>query len=395
MIKDRHQARDILYNTFETPQTEIVSVRESFGRVLAEDIFTDRDFPDTRKSAVDGYAHIPGHSQYELKGETGAGRKGPSAINGKETVFVMTGASVPEGTLSVARVEDCTDNDGTVTIPEMAAGENVNNIGEECFKDTIVAEKGSVIKDNLYPVLFYLGRSEVKVFKRPKIGIFVTGDEILEVEDDYQKGLVFNTNRYILESFFTRFGFDFEYYGHVKDSREEVAGAFEEMSSKYDIIISSGGISMGKYDFVKDVFRNYGYEILFERTRIKPGSPLMLAKRSGCTFIGMPGYPAAFTTNLLFYVLPALRKAYGHKDNEFAVVDAVMTTDTRAKEGRFELNRAVVSVEEGRFYASDAGTQKTSHYNSFASVNGLILLDEETGSLSEGDMAKVLILDVK
>ncbi len=219
-------------------------------------------------------------------------------------------------------------------------------------------KKGSVISDSVYPVLFYLGRREVEVYKRPKIGVFVTGDEILEVEDDFQKGLVFNTNRYILESFFNRFGFDYEYYGHVKDSREEVAAAFEEMSEKYDIIISSGGISMGKYDFVKDVFRNFDYEILFERTRIKPGSPLMLAKRSGCTFIGMPGYPAAFTTNLMFHVLPALRRAYGQADNEFKVVDAVLKTDTRAKEGRFELNRAIVEVEDGQIYVSDAGTQK-------------------------------------
>ncbi len=181
----------------------------------------------------------------------------------------------------------------------------------------------------------------------------------------------------------------------MKDSREEVAAAFEEMSEKYDIIISSGGISMGKYDFVKDVFRNFDYEILFERTRIKPGSPLMLAKRSGCTFIGMPGYPAAFTTNLMFHVLPALRRAYGQADNEFKVVDAVLKTDTRAKEGgRFELNRAIVEVEDGQIYVSDAGTQKTSHYNSFAFVNGLLLLDENTGSLAKGDVAKVLLISI-
>ncbi|MGD9809490.1 MAG: molybdopterin molybdotransferase MoeA [Deferribacterales bacterium] len=394
MTADRHQARELLYSSFDTPQTEKISVRDSYGRVLAEDIKTVRAYPDTRKSAVDGYAHIPGYESYKLLGETGAGRKGPEFIKDAETVFVMTGATVPEGALSVARVEDCKDEDGTVTIPAMGAGENINNIGEECAEGALVAEKGSVITEGLFPVLFYLGRSEIEVFKRPKIGIFVTGDEILEVEDKYRKGMVFNTNKYILESFFNRFGFDYEYYGHVKDNREDVAKAFDEMSEKYDIIISSGGISMGKYDFVKDVFRSFEYDILFERTKVKPGSPLMLAKKSGCTFIGMPGYPAAFTTNLFFYVLPALRKAYGQKNNEFKVIDAVMKTDTRAKEGRFEMNRAVVEVENGVFYASDAGTQKTSHFNSFASVNGLLLLDENTGSLKKGNKAKVLLINI-
>jgi len=394
MIADRHQAREILYSAFEKPASERISVRDSFGRVLAENIYADRDYPDTRKSAVDGYAHILGHENYILKGETGAGRKGPKKIEGAETVFVMTGASVPDGTVAVARVEDCTDNNGVITIPTLSSGENVNNIGEECLKGALVASVGSVVVDSLYPVLFYMGIREVEVYKKPKIGIFVTGDEILEVEDDFQSGLVFNTNRYILETFFKKFGFDYDYYGHVKDSREEVAAAFEEMSSKYDIIISSGGISMGKYDFVKDVFRNFDYEIMFERTKIRPGSPLMLAKRSGCAFIGMPGYPAAFTTNLMFYVLPALRKAYGQADCEFKIIDAVMKNSTRAKEGRFEMNRAVVEVEDGVFYASDAGTQKTSHFYSFAKVNGLLLLDEKTGALSKGDIAKVLLLNI-
>jgi len=391
MIADRHQARKILYTNLEQSETETISVRDSFNRVLAEDIYTERDYPDTRKSAVDGYAHIPGRKTYICRGETGAGRKGPEKIEEGETVFVMTGATVPDGAVSVARVEDCTAESESVSIPETAEGENINLIGEECSAGTLSVPKGTQVCGSVYPVLFYMGRKEVKVFKRPKIGIFVTGDEILEVEDDYRIGMVFNTNRYILESYFRRFGFDYEYFGHVKDSREEVAAAFEKMSEKYDIIISSGGISMGKYDFVKDVFRNFDYEILFERTRIKPGSPLMFAKRKGCAFIGMPGYPAAFTTNLLFYVLPALRRAYGHSEPEFKTVNAVMKTDTRAKEGRFELNRAVLEVEDGVFYASDPGTQKTSHFNSFAKVNGLILLDENTGSLKTGDTAKILI----
>jgi molybdopterin molybdotransferase len=394
MAVDRFTAKKILRQLFDKPQIETVSVRESLGRVLAEDVRADFDFPDTVKSAVDGYAHVPGYASYILKGETGAGRKGPASISDNETVFVMTGATVPEGATAVARVEDCTDDGGVVAVPEMKAGENINNIGEECLKGALIAECGSRIEDCLYPVLFNLGRREVQVYKRQKIGIFVTGDEILEVEDGYSKGLVFNTNRYILESFFAKAGFDFEYFGHVKDRREEVAAAFEKMSEKYDIIISSGGISMGKYDFVKDVFRSFGYEVLFERTKIKPGSPLIAAKKNGCAFIGMPGYPAAFTTNLLFYILPALKNAHGYKNYEFPVIDAIMADDTRAKEGRFELNRARVFVEDGVFYAADGASQKTSHFNSFANVNGFILLDENTGSLKKGDRAKVLLINV-
>ncbi|MGE4268374.1 MAG: molybdopterin molybdotransferase MoeA [Deferribacterales bacterium] len=392
MKVSRHKAKEILYSIACMPETEEVDVRDSYMRVLAEDILTERDYPDCRKSAVDGYAHIPGHSSYDQIGETGAGRKGAESISGDETVFVMTGGNVPDNALAVARVEDCKIENGRVVIPECKNGENINKIAEENSKGDVAASKGSVVTDGLFPVLFYLGRGRVKVYKRPKIGIFVTGDEILEAGEEYRKGFVYNTNKYILESMFRKHGFDFEYAGHVKDSKEDVAEAFEMMSEKYDIIISSGGISMGKYDYVKEVFNTCGYEILFSRTGIKPGSPLMTAKKDGCTFIGMPGYPAAFMTNLVFYIIPFLKKCYGYETFENEEVNVVTGGKTSCKEGRFDINRAVVRAENGVLTAFDAGTQKTSHFISFARVNALLLLDEETGSLDKGDSARAIFL---
>lgn len=391
MKVDRHRAKEILFSMLNTAGTETVSVTESFGRVLAEDISAPRDFPDRRKSAVDGYAHIIGHSEYRLIGETGAGRQGAESISGNETVFVMTGGNVPDGADAVARVEDCTETDGAVSIGVHKKGDNINNIAEENAKGDIIAEKGAVIRKGLYPVLYYIGKHEVEVYKRPKIGIFVTGDEILEVGDDYKEGFVYNTNKYILESFFRDAGFDFYYAGHVKDSKDDVEQAFKKMSEEFDIIISSGGISMGKYDYVKEVFTTCGYDVLFQRTMIKPGSPLMAAKKDGCFFIGMPGYPAAFLTNLIFYVLPALKKAYGYSSYENEPMNVVMGSATSSKEGRFDINRAVVRVENGILTAYDAGTQKTSHFNSFAGVNALLLLDEKTGKLKPGEMTRAII----
>ncbi|MGE4319749.1 MAG: molybdopterin molybdotransferase MoeA [Deferribacterales bacterium] len=391
MKVDRFKAREILYSIMNTIGTEEVSVTDSFGRVLAEDITAPRDFPDCRKSAVDGYAHIIGSESYTLIGETGAGRKGAEKIIGGETVFVMTGGNVPEGADAVSRVEDCSAEGDVISVPDQKKGDNINSIAEENSAGDIIARKGAVIEKGLYPVLFYIGKHTVEVYKRPKIGIFVTGDEILEAGDEYQKGFVYNTNKYILESFFRGAHFDFHYAGHVKDSRDEVKEAFEKMSEEYDIIISSGGISMGKYDYVKEVFTTCGYEVLFQRTAIKPGSPLMTAVKDGCVFIGMPGYPAAFLTNLLFYVLPALKKAYGRSDHDIAPVEVVMGSDTPSREGRFDINRAVVRSENGKLTAYDAGTQKTSHFNSFAVVNALLLLDETKGSLKKGDSVKAVL----
>lgn len=392
MKVDRKQAKEMLYSLFGENKTEEIKVKDCLHRVLAEDIFAPRNFPDTRRSAVDGYAHILGSDVYRVTGETGAGRKGPESVAVGEAVFVMTGGNVPDGAEAVARVEDCETADGSVRVPAQKMGDNINNISEENSEGDKLADKGSFIDNGLFPVLHSLGFGTVKVYKRPKIGVFVTGDEILEAGDEYVKGFVYNTNRYILEPFFVKYGFDFEYAGHVKDSKEGVREAFEKMAQKYDVIISSGGISMGKYDYVKEVFKTCGYEILFQRTAIKPGSPLMAAKREKGVFIGMPGYPAAFMTNLVFYVLPALKKAYGFKDYEIAPVNVVMGSATSSREGRFDINRAIVRAENGVLTAYDAGTQKTSHFNSFANVNAFLLLDEQTGKLQKGDAAKALLI---
>jgi molybdopterin molybdotransferase len=392
MRVSRQKAKEILYSIALQPETEMVDVRDSYLRVLAADVLTERNYPDCRKSAVDGYAHIIGCESYNPVGETGAGRRGAESISGDETVFVMTGGNVPDNANAVARVEDCKVENGRVFIPESKEGENINRIAEENAKGDIAATKGSVVKDGLFPVLFYLGKGKVEVYKRPKIGIFVTGDEILEAGDDYREGFVYNTNRYILESMFRKYGFDFEYAGHVKDSKEEVAAEFEKMSKKYDIIISSGGISMGKYDYVKEVFNTCGYEILFSRTAIKPGSPLMAAKKDGGVFIGMPGYPAAFMTNLVFYIIPFLKKCYGYETFENEELNVIMGSKTSSRDGRFDINRAVVSSENGVLTAVDAGAQKTSHFISFSKVNALLLLDEETGKLEKGDSARAIFL---
>ena len=177
MKVDRFKARELLYSVMNSIGTEQVSVTECFGRVLAEDIFAPRDFPDRRKSAVDGYAHIIGGESYVVIGETGAGRKGAESIKANETVFVMTGGNVPDGADAVTRVEDADVTGDSVKLPVQKSGDNINNIAEENKKGDKLAGKGAVIEKGLYPVLFSVGKHKVEVYKRPKIGIFVTGDE--------------------------------------------------------------------------------------------------------------------------------------------------------------------------------------------------------------------------
>lgn len=390
----RNEAEKIIHEHIKTPAVELIPTRESLGRVLAEDVFTPAAYPDTPKSAVDGYAFKHGRVEYLMMGDVAAGENSIKELGENEAAFIMTGGTIPKGADTVARIEDCEEGDKFVNIPaESSKGENINNVGEEAEAGTLFIKSGTRIVNNVYPALFYLGKSEIKVFKSPKVGFFTTGDEIREVEEGYKEGKVFNTNRYILESFLTAVGADWEYYGAVKDSFEDVDRAMNEMTEKYDIIISSGGVSMGKYDFVKKVFLEKEFDVHFSRTKLRPGSPLFFANRDEKLFFGMPGYPAAFTTNAVFYLMPALKKALGRTDWANIPKNVEFKTATRAKEGRFEINRVTVVNENGRLFAYDPGTQKTSHYASFAQVNALVMLDEETGSLNIGDRGKVLLLN--
>jgi len=387
------EAKAILNSLTTTYGTEKVSVRDSWGRTLAENITVPRDYPDVHKSAVDGYAFKHGRKTYKLTGEVAAGDKSGASVKDDETIFVMTGGTVPYGADTVARVEDCEDNDGMITIPEsVGAGDSVNLSGEEAKKGEHVISKGVVIDKGLYPALFYLGKSEVEVYKKPRVAAFVTGDEILEVEEKFAEGMVFDTNRRILESCLNSLGIKPDFFGPIGDTEAEVANAFKEMCKDHDIIISSGGVSMGKYDFVKKVFKEHDFELFIEKTCIKPGSPLMVAKRDNKLFLGMPGYPAAFLTNFVFYAVPLFRKALGVIDFENKVHKAILKTEMKARKGRMDLDRAVVTVENGRYTAADPGSQLTSHFINFAQVNALVLIDENTGSLPAGTEADTIII---
>ncbi|WP_022851889.1 molybdopterin molybdotransferase MoeA [Limisalsivibrio acetivorans] len=393
MIHTHKEAKAIINGLFKNYGTERISIRESWGRTLAEDIFVPRDYPDVNKSAVDGYAVKAGRTEYTGIGEVAAGGEASRPIEPHEAVFVMTGGTVPEGADAVVRIEDCKVERDSVTIPDnVQAGTCVNPAGDEARKGELAVHKGAIIHRGLYPALYYLGKSKVKVYKRPRIAAFVTGDEIMEVEDEFKEGMVFDTNRRILETYLNPMNLKPDFFGPIGDTEEDVARAFKEMCSEHDIIISSGGISMGKYDFVKKVFQEHDFEVLVERTRIKPGSPLMIARREDKLFIGMPGYPAAFLSNFAYYILPALRKALGIVEYENVLHKAILDTDMPARTGRMDINRAIVNVENGRYHAANPGTQLTSHFISFGGVDGLVLIDPETATLKKGEEADLLLL---
>lgn len=335
------EALEIILDAVPAFGTETVHVKKSSGRVLSRDLFTTRAFPDTRLSAIDGYAfRIARVDDYLSVGNVGAGHLPGFILQPGECAAVMTGAPVPEGTDCMVRIEECDVLDGRVKPRvDLSPGDLINETGSEGPAGYCLASAGSVLNKSLYPAVFYAGIPEVTVYRQPKIGMMRTGDELCDVDETPVKGQVFDTNGYILESVLQEIGLTVTTRVHAMDDMASIQNAFAKLADSCDIIVSSGGVSMGDFDFVKKVFHEQDYRVLIQGTGIKPGRPLMVTESAGKLFFGMPGYPAAFFTNCLVYLVPALKKAAGRTDFHHRFITASLQNSMKSRKGRLYLNR--------------------------------------------------------
>lgn len=392
-----NEARRAILRAVKEPGTETIPVRESLGRVLARDLTVPRDYPDTRRSAVDGYALRFGDGEsFQLVGEVAAGEIPDCTLEPGQCVMVMTGGTVPERANCVVKVEDCEKDAGRIRVQvAMEPGTYINEPGSETTAGTPLLQAGARLNHGRYSALFYAGISEVEVYKRPRVAVLITGEELREVEDEPAPGKAFNTNRYILESVFSRLGVSCAVDKWIPDRVETTRQALNTLSESCQFVVSSGAVSMGRYDYIKDVFQESDFSLVIEGTAIKPGSPLLVAERSETLFFGMPGYPSAFLTNALLYLVPALKKACGRIDFDHVPIEAELATPMHARRGRLDACRATLEVEDGRWFASDPGSQTTSHFLNFAKVNGLVLLPESMGDQPVGAEVKALCFDLE
>lgn len=375
-------------------ERETVPVTESLNRILAEDLINPMEHPDLAKSAVDGFALPELHAgHYRIAGEIAAGESSIPALSPGETFFVMTGAPVPDGSRTVIRVEDTEqENDHVVITGEVRENENINQVGSESPAGCLFARKGDSITKGLYPALVYAGIENIPVFRRPRVALLSSGNELLEPGEPYTPGMAYNVNRYIFQTMTDRLPLHLDVVATLPDDRKMTEKSFRELTEKYDLVITSGGISRGKFDYIRDVLSASPFDLILDRTAIRPGSPLMAAGLEKTLFMAMPGYPAAFLTNMVLYLLPLLRKSCGSTRYMPEVVKGVLATSMRSREGTDTFNRAEVELRDGEFCASDPGTQKTSHFLSFSRVGGLVYLDRGTGILPEGSEVDIYLL---
>jgi molybdopterin molybdotransferase len=381
-----------LLEAVQPVETTRLEIGDAFGHVLATEVKTPRPFPDTMRSAVDGYAlGTLDTTEFSVLDTLAAEDLPRAGLSGANAVAVMTGATVPDGSQAVIRVESTSLNQQRVTIQQQPeAGENINRIGEEFGKGELVLPAGVRLDAVRHSVLCYLGLDRVKVYRRPRVGVLITGNELLKPGQSHRPGMVYESNSFVLSNTLRQLGMDVVVRGPVEDKPEVIAKVVDQLAWQNDLVVTSGGVSVGQFDYIRPLLQQSGFDLLVDRTRIKPGRPMLVARRDQKLFFGMPGYPAAFLTNIMAYLIPVLRKLSGLENVHPSGRIAKLAQPVKGREKRWDFVRVKLAYEGSVVTATPVTKQMTSQYISMAHADGLIILDDQCSGLAAGTEVKVM-----
>ena len=375
--------------------SETVAFEEAFGRVLAEDVVAADDNPPADNSGMDGYALRAADTPGELRvlGDIPAGLVPRSRVEAGTALRIMTGAFVPEGADAVAQVE-ITDGGLEVVRVEraVATGANIRRRGEDIRAGSVVIRSGTVIGAAEVAMLAAVRKTSVAVSRRPTVAILATGDELLSPHEPPASGKIVNSNTYLLAALVRAAGAVPLPLGIVRDTREATIAAFED-ASQADFILSSGGVSVGAYDFVKDALEALGAESKFWRVAMKPGKPVVLSRLRNRVCLGLPGNPVSCFVSFHLFVAPALRKAMGVAGRLLLeAVDTRLEAPLRAGGDRRTYLRVQVSVRDGELVSRPMTSQGSGSLSSIVQANGLAIVAEGTKRVEEGSLVPTLLL---
>ena len=377
--------------------TERVTLQQSINRVLAEDVVATINVPGHTNSAMDGYAlsgdDLPDTAprQYSVIGTALAGRPFRGQCHAGQCVRIMTGAVMPAGTDTVVMQEH--SEKLTDTEIRLAAGnnkgQNVRLAGEDISQGSIVLKKGHCIQAADLGVIASIGIAEISVYRRPRIAFFSTGDELRSIGDTLGTGDIYDSNRYSLHGMLSQLNAEIIDLGVVKDKLNDLRDAFEAASSQADLIISTGGVSVGEADFVKNIIEEMG-EIHIWKIAMKPGRPVTFGQLENAVFFGLPGNPVSVMTTFYQFVLPAIQQLSGQGARSPLTFEVLCTSSLRKRPGRFECQRGVLSRDEtGLLTVKVTGKQGSGILTSMSAANCLILLAEDCAGIDAGDFVTV------
>ncbi|HEX6190520.1 MAG TPA: gephyrin-like molybdotransferase Glp [Pyrinomonadaceae bacterium] len=382
--------------------TEPVPIGEVLGRILGEDVVADSDLPPFDRAQMDGYAVRAADvettpARLRIVGESAAGAGWHHEMKAGEAVRIMTGAPVPKGADSVQQVELTRELNeaGTVEILEpVEIGRSIVRQAAEIRSGETVLRAGEEISAQAIATLASFGYARVKVGRQPRVAVMATGSELVSVEQKPARDQIRDSNNYTIEAFAKLAGATVERLPLAGDDTELLKKQMAATLERCDMLITSGGVSMGLYDFTKTAFRELGAEILFERVALKPGKPTVFGKICDKLIFGLPGNPVSVAVTFNLFARAALRAMQGATEKTLPEVTAVLARNVKASPDRDSYLPAVLRTDEdGRLLAEPLKWGGSSDFVSFARANGLIMVPAG-GSLAAGDFAKCLSLSV-
>lgn len=377
---------------------ERVALDEALARILAEDVRADIDLPPFDRARMDGYALRSEDAStvpvtLRLIGEVAAGAVFTTAIGPGEAVKIFTGAPMPPGADAVQKVE-VTEADGeTVIIKEaVKPGQFVTPRASEVSRGEIVARAGREVGPAEMAVLASFGYSNVTVGRRPCVGIMATGNELVDVAQIPSDGQIRNSNTYTIASYAEQAGAITHVLPSVEDSLDATRAALLAASEGNNVVITSGGVSMGDYDLVKAALSEIGAEVFFDKVIVRPGKPVVFARRDDVFFFGLPGNPVSTSVTFNLFVRPAIRRMMGHGSPGPQSFPAYAAKPIRDPSIRRSYLPGRLSFEEGRVLIEPLKWGGSSDLVAFMAANALVVVPEEVHDVAAGELVDVIPL---
>ncbi|HAS3578747.1 TPA: bifunctional molybdopterin-guanine dinucleotide biosynthesis adaptor protein MobB/molybdopterin molybdotransferase MoeA [Vibrio cholerae] len=378
-------------------ETESVAIQECYQRVLAREVFSPINVPAYRNSAMDGYALRSDdleRDSYRVVAEVLAGSHYAKTVELGEVVKIMTGAPMPLGADTVVMREQATQNGDAVSFAgaKIKAGQNVRQAGEDLAQGQAVFHSGQRVLSPEMGMLASLGFAHADVFRSLKVAIFSTGDEVQAPGGEIEPNSIFDSNRFTLMGLLKRLGCQVIDLGIIEDDETKMMQVLEQAAKQADVVITSGGVSVGDADFIKSALEKLG-QIDFWRINMRPGRPLAFGQISGKPFFGLPGNPVAVMVSFINFVEPALRKMQGEQGWQPLKVNAIALEDLRSRQGRTEFSRGVYAFNtQGQLTVRTTGKQGSGILRSMSEANCLIEIAPAIDTVKVGESVTIIPL---
>lgn len=382
--------------------TETIVLEQSMGRILAEPIVARHSVPPFNRSPYDGFAIRAEDStgasgdnrlEFTVIGEIGAGYVGDRPVEKREAYRIMTGAQIPTGADAVVMFEQAVETESGLTVRKpFETGENISFKGEDAAEGDVLIDEGTLIHAGTIALLATFGYAEVSVYQQPVVGVLSTGTELLEVTDELVPGKIRNSNGPMVKAQLTRLGVPFESYGTSADDLAACTELVERALKETDALITTGGVSVGDYDYLPTIYERLGATVLFNKVAMRPGSVTTVAVLGDKFLFGLSGNPSACFTGFELFARPALLAMMGNRAPYLPHLQARLAEDFTKPNPFTRFVRAVWDMTENGLVAAPAGFNKSNAVSSIARGNCLIVLPSGSRGYSKGDKVDLLLI---